>query len=396
MRPVGATPISYANLPQDFTLLQVTPSLNAGGVETMTLEMSRAIVAAGFRSLVASSGGALQGELIAGNGEMVNLPLRARDPVTLVANALRLRSLIARENVSLVHVRSRAPMFSASMAIGARSVPLVASYHGIYAARSPLKRWYNGAMTRGDMVIANSNFTRDHILSQHNVDPARIVVIPEGVDTDRFDPNAVSPRRVMAVRDAWGLPIGDTRRVILLAARMTGWKGHRLIIQALARAERRQGAALILTGETAGATNYVAELRAEIAACDLTGQVSFVGNCDDMQAAFAAADLVVAPSTQAESFGRSVVEAGAMARPVLASNLGGHAETVDPGVTGWLVAGTDPQAWAQSLDDFLALDNQTVSKVGRAARMRVCRLYDLATMGAATLQAYAQVLERHR
>jgi glycosyltransferase involved in cell wall biosynthesis len=196
--------MDVAPLPPGFVLLQVTPRLEGGGVEAVTLDMSRAVARTGARSLVASQGGVLEARLIQDGGELVRLPVHARSPLTLAANARRLARLIRREGVSLVHVRSRAPAFSALWAARATAAPVVATYHGIYAARSPLKRWYNGVMTRGDLVIANSDFTRRHILGEHGVDPARVAVAPEGIDTRLFDPAKVSLERIAAQRAAWG------------------------------------------------------------------------------------------------------------------------------------------------------------------------------------------------
>ncbi|HLZ82523.1 MAG TPA: glycosyltransferase, partial [Caulobacteraceae bacterium] len=154
----------------------------------MTVETALAVARAGGRSLVASFGGRLEGDLKGGGVELVRLPVHSRNPLTMADNARRLRRLIASAGVSLVHVRSRAPAFSAIWAGRRAGVPVVATYHGVYQARSPWKRWYNGVMTRGDLTIANSSFTRDHIVSQHAIAPERIAVVPEGIDTDRFDP----------------------------------------------------------------------------------------------------------------------------------------------------------------------------------------------------------------
>ena len=142
-----------ATLPPNFTLLQVVPRLDAGGVERTTVDISRAVVAAGGRSLVASEGGRLEDELAEGGGELIRLPVASKNPLTIWSNTGRLKRLIRAEGVSLVHVRSRAPAFSALRAARRAGVPSVSTYHGVYNARSDLKRWYNGVMTRADHVI---------------------------------------------------------------------------------------------------------------------------------------------------------------------------------------------------------------------------------------------------
>lgn len=358
----------------------------------MTLDIAKAVVQAGGRSLVASAGGVLEGRLDAEGAALIRLPVHARDPITLIANALRLKALIRQEGVDLVHVRSRAPAFSALWAARAARVPVVATYHGIYGARSGLKRWYNEVMTRGDLTLANSDFTRRHILQQHPVDPERIILAPEGIDTEVFDPAAVTPARIAAMRSAWGLGADDKRPVILLAARLTGWKGQGVMIEALARLPPMLEPVLILAGkaEAAGARHV---LEAAAAQLGLAERVRFAGPVRDMAAAYSAADLVVAPSTAPESFGRGVAEACAMARPVLASPLGATTETIIADETGWFAAPGAPDAWAAESARILALPLEVRAETGAQARARIVAHYSLDAMAAAHFAVYRGLLE---
>ena len=387
----GATPkAGRPSLPASFTLLQVTPALDAGGVETLTVDVAAAAAAAGARSLVASRGGRLESALARGGGELIRLPVQARDPLSLLANATRLERLIRREKVSLVHVRSRAPAFSALVAARRAKVPVVATYHGIYSARSPLKRWYNGVMTRGDAVIANSAFTRDHVLGQHRVRPGKLVVIPEGIDLAAFDPAAVSDERVVAVRQAWSGDCGADRKTILVAARLAGWKGHRVIIAALAHAAARQAIRLVFAGGGED-SDYAAALAIEAKAVDV--DLHIAGPCADMPAAYLAADLVVAPSILPESFGRAVAEAGAMKRVAIASKLGGPAETIIDGETGWLTAAGDTPALTAAIDKALAASPADSLSMGAAARARIAAVYSFDGMCEATFALYSRLTE---
>ncbi len=333
----------------------------------------------------------MEGELATAGGELARLPMHTRNPVLMVDNARRLSRLIRAEGVSLVHVRSRAPAFSAIRAARVAGVPVVATYHGIYQAHSPLKRWYNAVMTRGDLTIANSTFTRDHIVAEHGLRSDQIAVAPEGIDTDAFDPDRVSPERMAMVHTAWGLAAGRHGPILLLAARLTGWKGQKMMIEAMSRMSAAPDAVLILAGKAEKA-GEVAALRAAAEAAGVGQRVRIVGAVDDMPAAYALADLVVAPSTLPESFGRGVAEAGAMARPVLASPLGGPAETIVHDRTGWLVAAGDVGAWARAIDAALALGPDARARIGRAARDHVTEHYSLHAMAAATFAIYRRVL----
>ena len=389
---IGEAPIATAALPEGFTLLQITPRLDSGGVERVTLDTAAAVVRTGGRSLVASWGGALEPALAKAGARLIRLPVHSRNPLVQALNIARLGRLIRRDGVSLVHVRSRAPAFSALPAARWAGVPLVATYHGDYAARGPLKRGYTAVMTRGDLTLGKSRFTHDHIRAEHHLAADRLMIVPEGIDTAFFDPAQVDPARIAAMRAAWGLD-GAQAPVLLLAARLTGWKGQRVMIAALSRLPPERRPWLILAGreQRAGEAQALMAAAAEVGAAS---RVRWVGDLDDMPAAYAAADLVVAPSTEAESFGRGVVEAMAMARPVIASPLGAPCETVLHDRTGWLAAAGDAQAWADAVTRVLGLPNSALRDMGRAARERVLANYSLEAMMSATFAAYRRVLDR--
>ena len=379
-------------LPPGTVTLQVTPALDAGGVERTTVDMAAAVVAADGRALVASRGGRLEAELAAAGGRLMRLPVDTKSPLALWRNAGRLRALIAREGVTLVHARSRASAWSALSAARRAGVPFVTTYAGVYAARSAAKRLYNSVMARGDLVIANSQFTRDHLLAEHRgLDPARVVAIPRGIDLAAFDPDAVAPSRVAAARADMGLEPRDRRPVVLLAGRLTRWKGQGLMVEALARSGA--DAVLVLAGDDQGRTGYRDDLVRLAAAHGVAGRVRVCGHLADMPAAYLACDLAVAPSLEPEAFGRTAVEPQALRRPVLAADHGAPRETVEPGVTGWRVPPGDADAWAQALARALAASPDARARMGEAGHARVVRLYSLRAMTDATLLAYARLLD---
>lgn len=382
------------SLSPDFTLLQVVPELETGGAERTTIDVAAAVVRAGGRALVASRGGRMAEELAAVGGELIALPVHSKNPLTMAANAARLADVVRNERVRLVHARSRAPAFSALWAARHARVPIVATYHGVYNARSGLKRWWNAVMTRGDVVIANSAYTRAHVIAEHGVDPDKVIAIPRGVDLARFSPEAVSDERVRALRDAWGIEPEERRAVVLLAGRLTRWKGQLLLLEAARRlrAEGRADFLLVLAGDHQGRGDYRAEVERAIGEGGLTGMARVVGHCADMPAAYLAADLAAAPSLEPEAFGRTAVEPQAMARPVLAAAHGGAVETVADGETGWLVPPGNAAAWAAALAGALDAGSERRAEMGRAGRARVERLFSVEAMTAATLGVYAQVL----
>ena len=212
------------------TILQIIPQLDTGGAEMATLEMAGALSLAGARAVVFSEGGRLVAEIEGAGGQVLTFPAGTKNPARMLANARRLARFIRERGVDLVHARSRAPAWSALLAARRTGVPLVTTYHGIYGSRGPLKTLYNSVMARGDLVIANSLYTADLIRERHGTPAERLRVIHRGADLAKFDPAAVAPERVRALRDAWGVAAHE--RVVLQAARLTDWKGQRYVIEA--------------------------------------------------------------------------------------------------------------------------------------------------------------------
>ncbi len=383
------------SLPRDFVLLQVVPELNAGGVERTALDVSRAVVAAGGTSLIASAGGRLEDELAAHGGELIRLPVQSKNPLTIGLNLLRLRDVIARRVVKLVHVRSRAPALSAIPAARLAGVPAITTYHGVYNARSSLKRWYNGVMTRGRRVIANSDFTRRHILETYPIDPRLVSAVPRGTDLERFDPAAVSPERIAAARAFFGIGPTETRTVFLLAGRLTRWKGQLLAVEAAQRLQDlgRTDFMLFMVGDDQGRIAYRAEIERALAQAGLDDRAAVVGHFADMPAAWLASDVALVPSLDPEAFGRTAVEPQLMGRPVIVAAHGAPVDTVIDDETGWHHRPNDAEDLARRMLQALEVDPNRRLAMGQTGMARARALYSVDAMLAGTFDVYREVLE---
>ena len=369
-------------------LLQVLPALRSGGVERGTLEIAEAQIAAGFRAIVASAGGEMVPALEALGATHVTLPLTAKSPLAIWRNAAALAALARAEGVALIHARSRAPAWSALMAARRAGLPFVTTYHGAYNEGFPGKRLYNSVMARGDRVIAISHFIADLIRTRHGVEESRLRVIPRGVDPRRFDPGLVSAERLAALRSAWGVSEGQS--IIMLPARVTRWKGQMVLVEAIARLPGDSLA--LLVGDAAERPAFRAELKGRVENLGLKDRVRLVGHANDMPTALMLADVVIHASIDAEAFGRTVIEAQVMARPVIASDLGAPRETVAEGVTGWRTPPGDAAALADAIGKTLSLSAEERAALGARARAAVLSGYTTAAMQAATIAVYREVL----
>ncbi len=334
----------------------------------------------------------------------------------MLFNALRLARIIRERGVSLVHARSRAPAWSALLAARRTKRCFVTTYHGIYNQESRLKARYNAVMAKGDAVICNSQYTARIVRERHPEAAERVGVIYRGFDTAHFDPAAVPADRVRALRESWG--VGEGTRVVLLPARLTRWKGQRILVDAAAllRSKRNDAdLAFVLVGDEQGRSPYRAELQALIESHGLGGRVTIAGHCDDMPAAYKAACLTVLPSIEPEAFGRAAIEAQAMGCPVIASRIGAFPETIAPEPTllarvasvpegaepepravsqrsPWLFEPGDPEALCESLCAALALPADALDAFRARSMERVRSTFSKRALQLQTLSVYDRLI----
>jgi glycosyltransferase involved in cell wall biosynthesis len=381
------------------TVLQVIPRLDAGGAERTTIDIAEALVEAGARALVASEGGRMASDLQAVGGVLIPFPAAAKNPFQMFFNMRKLARFIIRERVDIVHARSRAPAWVSLFAAHAAERPIVTTYHGAYSGKSALKLGYNSVMARGDLVIANSRYTAERISELYPYAKSKLTVIPRGADLRAFSPSAVDRGRVARLREAWG--VQPHERVVLLAARLTAWKGQKVLIEAAEIMSRRgfTDVRYILAGDAQGRDGYVREIDQLIARLGLRDVVKRVGHCSDMPAALLAASVVAAPSTEPEAFGRSAVEAQAMGAIAVVSDLGAVPETVlappdssPEERTGWRVPPGDATALADALQTALELGASAREAIAWRARAHVERNFSLTQMKDRTLAAYVSLL----
>ncbi|MDE2228461.1 MAG: glycosyltransferase family 4 protein [Alphaproteobacteria bacterium] len=369
-------------------VLQVLPALVGGGVERGTVDVAAALAGAGWRSLVASAGGPMTRELARAGAVHFTLPLASKNPLVMRANIGRLAALIRQHDVDIVHARSRAPAWSARAAAQRTGVHFLTTFHNAYGGRSWFKRRYNAVMAGGELVIANSNFVAEHAVATYGIPRDRIRVIHRGVDVARFDPEKVSAERMARLAQEWRLPDGVP--VVMLPGRLSRWKGHFVLVEAMKRLNRPQIHTLVVGG--GGGERYRARLAAAIARAGSTVTFRVLDECRDMPAAYMLADVVVSASTEPEGFGRVVVEAQAMGRPVVATAHGGAVETVVAGETGWLVPPGDADALGDAIAEALALDGDGRARLAARAIAHVRGNFTIAAMAARTIAVYQELI----
>ena len=376
---------------QKVAILQVLPSLNSGGVERGVIDISQAIIDNDMNSVVASAGGKMSSQLSPQGARHCKLPLDSKNPITMIRNILALRYVIRKHNVQIVHARSRAPAWSAYFAAKLEDVHFVTTFHGRYNYSSPIKKFYNSIMARGEKVIAVSNFIKEHVMSNYGVAEEKIEIVHRGANLEEFDPELVKHADVTRVRRELKIP--KAVPVVLLPGRMSRWKGQIAFIKAAIILKKDTDFYGIIVGDILRHPNYVKELRNLIAKYGLQDKIYIAGPYSDMKTLYAASDIVLSASIEPEAFGRVAIEGQAMKKMVIATNIGGACETVENDKTGMHVAPGDPHGLAVKIKEAIGYIGTDIEKVmTEEARDSVHKSFSLEIMRNKVINIYKEML----
>lgn len=373
-------------------VLQVLPSLAQGGVERGTIEIATALKQEGIQNAVVSEGGKMTAELDTLGVEHITLPIKSKNPFVMWLNACRLAKILKEKQVSVVHVRSRAPAWSVKWACQRTGVPFITTFHGAYGTKPAwLKKAYNRVMVQGKLVIAVSAFIRQHIMKEYQVPEQHIRLIYRGADIEKFDPRRVSVADMNAFIKEHEIP--RDKPIITLVGRLSKIKGHSVVINAVRQMKHKEVTCLFLGGKAK--PKYMKVLEQELKQLSLKTQVRiFSVSGDKMPIALSISDIVVQPSLVPESFGRGIAEAQAMGKIVVASNHGGAVELISNGRTGFLTPVGDSDILAHVLDQVLDMPESERRKIEEESMVSVCNNFSIKKMCDRTIQTYREFCKR--
>ncbi|MGX6959935.1 MAG: glycosyltransferase family 4 protein [Rickettsia endosymbiont of Pentastiridius leporinus] len=374
-----------------YTILQVVPALVSGGVERGTIEVAKYLKSLGHTPIIISAGGTLVKEL--DNEDILHIEMNSssKNPSVILNNARLIAQVIKKYNVDIVHTRSRAPAWSAYFAAKWTNVKFLTTFHGIYNAPNSLKRYYNSIMLKGEKVIAVSNFVKQHLLEKYNVDEKKIVVIERGVNCDYFDPANLTPKNLEKCCEKYDVP--SNVPIILMPSRMTNWKGHLVLVEALSKLKHRNFYCLMV-GDLSRHPNFTNRVKELIANLKLQNRIQIFGNDSDIINLYGISDIIVSASIEPEAFGRTIIEGQAMEKLVIATNIGGATETINDNVTGFHVKPNDAEDLAQKIDYCLSiLNTDTAKQIQESARRTVIDYFSLDLMLRKNLEVYKELLK---
>jgi glycosyltransferase involved in cell wall biosynthesis len=366
----------------------VVPSLISGGVERGTIDIALKLKES-YNPIVISVGGPLVTILIHNQIPHIYLNVASKNPFLIWNNAKFITKIVKEYNVDIIHARSRAPAWSCYMVAQATGKKFITTFHGIYNISNMMKKYYNSIMTKGERVIAVSNFVKQHILDNYNIEENRIEVIHRGVDYQYFNPDLLTAQQILLHKEKYNIP--KNVPVILLPARMTEWKGHAVLIEALNIIKHLDFYCLIV-GDLSKHPNFAARICNRIDELKLQNKVQMFGDENYMFSLYGVSDLVLSTSIVPEAFGRIIIEAQSMRKLVIATNLGGAAETILDEHSGYHVKPNDVNELADKISYCLSiLGSAKAEEITANARQSVINNFSLELMLNKTLNIYEEV-----
>ena len=376
-------------------ILQIIPNMEIGGAERTVLEITSFIKDTEFSSLVLTSGGKLIGELEKENIEVIKLKIDKKNPYSIIKNFFLFIKIFREKKIDLIHVRSRAPAWSAIFAAKKIGIPALTTWHGHVSNSSFIKKIYNSIMLKGDAVIANSAYTAERISKIYNIDLNKIDIISRGVNVESFERSKFSNTEISNMRKMWS--VDDNKIIILFPARLTRWKGHLVTIEAINLLKKEKffdHDIFLFAGEKAGAENYIKKLNSIITKFNLQENIKLVERIENMPLAYLASDIVLSPSIEPEPFGRIPIEAQAAGKTIIASDHGAVRDTIKNGnnFTGFKVKPNDPQALSIAIKQSITMDKKDLTKMHERAISNVKNNFSLENMCKKTLEVYKRLL----
>ena len=382
-------------MPFKLKVLQVIPKLGYGGAEIGCYDLAHYLYENDCSSYIVTSGGTLTKYINRKKVKLIRLPVQSKNPILILLNAIILTIIILILNINIVHARSRAPAWSCLIATKITGRKFVTTFHGTFNFKSNIKKFYNSVMVRSNLIIAGSNFIFSHInenYSKYLKPEKKFLVIFRGINTDYYDPKKIKEQDEVQLINKW--KIDKEKKVIILPARITAWKGHEIFLEALNKLkinEPQKKFIAVILGSDQGRKIYKKRLIRLVEQYRLINDVIFIDNFELMPIAYKISDIVISSSIEPEAFGRVAVEAQAMEKPIIASNIGGSNETIIHEKTGFLYSSGNSDLLSQKLSHIFDLNDETLKSMGIEGRKNVMKKFNVEKMCFSTYSEYKKL-----
>ena len=380
----------------NFKVMQVIPKLGFGGAETGCYDIAHFLAENECKSIIVTSGGPLIKYVRKQKVKIIKLPVHSKNPLILLFNTIALIFIQVVYRIDIVHARSRAPAWSCYWSTFLTRRKFVTTFHGTYSIKNKIKKFYNSIMVKSNLTIAGSNFIFSHINDNYQgylKEKNKLLVIFRGINLNYYNPKQISDIKLLKLKKEW--QVDEDKFKVLLPGRLTNWKGQINFIEALnilIEDYKNENFQAFILGSDQGRNVYKKKLQSLIDRYNLGKKIKFIDHCKEMPLAYAISDVVISSSIEPEAFGRVSVEAQAMQKPIIATNLGGSKETIINNKTGILYKFDDPRELAKNINSFMETDKLALNIMGVEGRKNVMKKFDVDKMCQSTFNEYKKLL----
>ena len=367
-------------------ILQLLPALNTGGVENEVMQLSILAKLHNFDVIVVSAGGSKVSELSAYNIKHIKLKIGSKNILYFICNIFYLHYIIKKNAINIVHVHSRVPAWCLYFAKIYCNIKIITTIHGAYSISSAIKKMYNSIMLKADKIISVSNYIKNYISTNYDINK-QVQTVHCGVNTDYFKLNIIDNNNETFV-DKYKIP--QDKPIILLPGRIVKTKGHDLLIECLKILPKNSVTCVILGNPKADPT-YIDSLKNKVKQYTLTNRVLFIKAIDNIKMAYKSADIIISPSIKPEAFGLTLIEAMAMQKIVIASNIGGAKEIITDNENGKLFATEDILNLKQNILDVIKMTQHERDLMGKKARDHIIKNFSIDSKNDKMLKIYRDI-----
>ncbi len=362
---------------KDLKLLQIVPSLESGGVEQGTVDVANYIASKGLSSFVASSGGEMMKQLDRKKVHHITLPLYSKNIVIMFKNANKLKKIIEKNHINLVHVRSRAPAWILRY-ISNNKFKTVSTFHNVYGNQNFIKRYYNKGMCNVDKIVAISEYVKSSIVDIYKINDKKITIIDRGIDTNFFNPEIQNENQYVEFLSKYNVP-GD-KKIILYPGRLTSWKGQIEFLNILELLDFKNLICYFIGDDKNN--SYKNKLTNQIKKRNLSFCCKIVGHLsrEDIRFMYKSADIIISAPKKPEGFGRIVSESLAMKKIVLSYNFGGVKNQLLGLNKLFSVNPLDNEEMIEKINKVFKLSRSAINDLGEISRNHVINNFSKETM----------------
>jgi glycosyltransferase involved in cell wall biosynthesis len=376
--------LTYSKHIKDLIILQIVPQLKQGGVERGTLDIFRYLNKNKIKNYIFCE--SYDSDLLTIEEKksiFTSNGLKFKKLFNFFKLNFLLSELVEINDINLIHISSRAPAFIFYKNIKNKKINYVTSFHNPYTGIF-LKKFYNSYLLKGDVVICNSNFTKNYLINNFKIDKKKIFSVPRGTDLEYFNPENISQSTINDKKKSLNLSKKDI--ILSVPSRFSKWKGHKQILSFLSSQSPTiiKELKLILIIDKSKLNEDVLFKN-----CNplLKKNIRIIHPTRNIKEIYAISDIIISCSLKPEGFGRTISESLAMNKIPIGSNYGGVKEQLEQFDSKLLFDQNNLFSFTKSLNYALTLNR----KKNFNGRDYIDHKYSLSKMLKDTLNIYCSL-----